>query len=327
MNSGLLALALLPAAFAADWTSFQDPLEQAFTADVPQGWTVKGGLFRLGYSDTRPMIDLRSPDGSINVRFGDAAIPSYFVPNQAHPTEGDIYDLGAQAQMTVANFRSGQQFAELYGDTRFKTVCSNPVTRQPDAGPPLQALPADAAPMRSLSGQAASGCEGNRVTYVYATTALYQGFWVVPTLGSFSAPADQAALARSILVRCAASFKLSLQWRARQNQMYAAAAAYQQARQQQRPRDLSEEAAQFEMKMLSMRNQVSGLERRQAKQAAQVQSVGDILTGVTKTVDPLGNPRTVYTGPKSRYWTNGQGRVVNSDSSPGAGWSELTPVQ
>ena len=317
----------MPAAFAADWTNFQDPLEQSFTADVPQGWIVKGGLFRLGYSDARPMIDMRSPDGRINVRFGDVAIPSYFVPNPYHPKEGDIYDLGAQAQMTVANYRSGQEFAALYASARFKDVCSKPVARQPDAGPPLQSLPADAPPVKSSSGQAAYRCDANRVTYVYATTSLYQGFWVVQTLGSFTASPDQAALARSILARCAASFKISPQWRERQKQMDAQAAAYQQARQQQRRRELSQQVAQFEMKMQSMRSQVSGFERQQAKQAAQVESVGNILTGVTQTVDPLGNPRTVYTGPKSGYWTNGQGRVVNSDSSPGAGWSELKQVQ
>jgi len=317
----------MPAALAADWTSFQDPLEQAFTLDVPQGWTVKGGLFRLGYSDARPMIDLRSPDGRTNLRLGDVAIPSYFVPNPFHPKEGDVYDLGAQARMTVANYRSGQDFAALYAPMRFKDVCSNPVARQPEAGPPLQGLPEEGPTLKSSSGEAAYRCDSNRVTYVYAATALYQGFWIVRTLGSFIAPADQAALARSILTRCAASLKIAAQWREMQKKMDAEALAYQRARQQQRLRELSQQVAQFELKMQSMRNQVSGFERQQAKQAAQVESVGNILTGVTKTVDPLGNPRTVDTGPKGEYWTNGQGRVVNSDSSPGAGWTELKPVQ
>lgn len=35
------------------WVKFQDPFEHAFTVDVPKGWTAKGGLFRLGYSDAR----------------------------------------------------------------------------------------------------------------------------------------------------------------------------------------------------------------------------------------------------------------------------------
>src|SRR5579862_8739883 len=50
----------------AGWTQYQDPLEQAFTLQVPQGWTVKGGMFRMGYSDHRQMVDMKSPDGKVN---------------------------------------------------------------------------------------------------------------------------------------------------------------------------------------------------------------------------------------------------------------------
>jgi hypothetical protein len=73
------------------WTKYQDPTEHAFTVDVPAaGWTVRGGLYRLGYSDGRAMVDLTSPDGKINVRLGDMAIPVYFVPDQLHSREGQI---------------------------------------------------------------------------------------------------------------------------------------------------------------------------------------------------------------------------------------------
>ena len=105
------------------WVTFQDSFEHAFTADVPKGWTAKGGLFRLGYSDARPMVDLTSPDGRINIRLGDVAIPVYFVPNQFH-REGEIYDLGAQAQLTVAHYRPGPEFAAAYAKARFENVCA-----------------------------------------------------------------------------------------------------------------------------------------------------------------------------------------------------------
>src|SRR6202451_3693400 len=72
------------------WVKFTDPLEQAFTLEVPQGWTVKGGMFRLGYSDHREMVDMTSPDGKINIRLGDLSIPPYFLPHQLHH-EGEVY--------------------------------------------------------------------------------------------------------------------------------------------------------------------------------------------------------------------------------------------
>lgn len=102
---------------------------------------------------------------------------------------------------------------------------------------------------------------------------------------------------------------------------------YQRARQQGRLRQLSQQVAEFEMKMQSMKNQVSSFERQQSRQAAQVESFGNILTGITPTTDPLGNPRDVWTGPKNGYWTNGTGQVINSDTSPGAGWQQLHPRQ
>jgi hypothetical protein len=85
----LVGLALSPLPIWAQgagvaWTRFQDPFEKAFTVEVPQGWTVRGGLFRMGFSDERPMVDLTSPDGQINVRLGDISIPVYTAPNQSH---------------------------------------------------------------------------------------------------------------------------------------------------------------------------------------------------------------------------------------------------
>jgi hypothetical protein len=45
-------------------------------------------------------------------------------------------------------------------------------------------------------------------------------------------------------------------------------------------------------------------------------------------VDPLtGQARNVWTGPAQRYWTNGVGDVINSNSQPNASWHEIQPTQ
>jgi hypothetical protein len=73
-----------------------------------------------------------------------------------------------------------------------------------------------------------------------------------------------------------------------------------------------------------MQNQVNAFESRQAAQAAQVQSFTNVLNGVTPTTDPLtGEQRDVWTGPRSNYWVNGTGQVVNSTDAPAAGWRQL----
>src|SRR5580704_1948933 len=119
------------------WTKYEDPLEQGFTVDVPKGWIVKGGLFRLGYSDHRAMVDMTSPDGKTNIRIGDVAIPVYFLPNQTH-RQGDVYDLGAQAQGTVSSYRSGQEFADVYGKARFAKTCQSLTPQRTTTSPPLK---------------------------------------------------------------------------------------------------------------------------------------------------------------------------------------------
>jgi hypothetical protein len=124
-----------PANPGTNWTQYQDPFERAFTLDVPRGWTVKGGMFRLGYSDARPMVDMRSPDGKIAIRLGDLSVPVYAAPSPYHTREGEVYDLGAQGQLIVAKYHTGPEFAALYAEGRFNSVCSDP---EPDASPPIR---------------------------------------------------------------------------------------------------------------------------------------------------------------------------------------------
>jgi hypothetical protein len=324
-----MSAATLSAASAdVTWVRFEDPFEHAFALEVPQGWTAKGGLFRLGFSDQRPMVDLRSPDGKINIRLGDVSIPSYAVPNQFHQREGEIYDLGAQAQMVVAKYRSGPEFAVLYSRGRFQSLCRNPQADQADVDFSVpDNLPADMNATRSSSGQIAYRCEtdqGPAVAFAYSKTALYGQLWQVPALVSFIAPPAQVALARSVIQHSVQSFQIEPQWKVYQQRMDAEGQQYQQARQQQRMAALAQQVQQFEAKMRAMQEQVNAFERRQNAQAAQVKGFTDVLNGITPTSDPLtGEHRDVWTGTKNGYWVNGQGQVVNSDTLPAAGWQQL----
>lgn len=116
---GLLASSTAALALAArGWVKYEDPRERAFSFDVPGGWAARGGLFRVGYADFRPMVDLRSGDGQANVRFGDVAVPAaYALPTPQHPTDGESDDLGAQAQLVYATYRDGGHYARLYAFT------------------------------------------------------------------------------------------------------------------------------------------------------------------------------------------------------------------
>ncbi len=307
------------------WTSFQDPLEQAFTLEVPRGWTVKGGMFRMGYSDHRQMVDMTSSDGKVNIRWGDLAVPTYFLPNQFHH-EGEVYDLGAQAQGTVARYRSGQEFAKGYAKARFARVCPN-LTAQPSTLPPILQLSTPNEATQASTGDATYTC-GNRIGYVFAQTALMSGLWQATSLLSFVAPEGQVALARSIVLHANKSFQLAPAWVQKQNELDREGLAYQRLRQQKRREALNAQVREFESTMQGMRNQVASFERGQAQRQQQFQQVDNIISGITPSVDPYGNVVNAVNGPKSHTWYNpGTGEQRSSDLSPGPGWVMLTPQQ
>ncbi|MGA3210519.1 MAG: hypothetical protein ABSD20_04380 [Terriglobales bacterium] len=314
------------------WTQFNDPSgERAFTVEVPSGWAAKGGMFRLGYSDFRFMVDLKSPDGKINVRIGDVGIPFYSRPGPHHRV-GEYVDLGAQAQLTVANYTPGQEYAAKYAQVRFKELCQS---LAPDPGASVTSvpdyLPADSAAKESTTGSVAYACDsgsGTMTAFVYARTNSLGDVWTVRTIVSYLAPKAQAAQAQSVMQHCLQTFHINPEFIRYQESMEAKGLQYQRERQQRRMRQVYAEVAQAEAKMQAMQGQVAAFERGQARQAAQVTDWTNTMIGITPTIDPMGNPKDVWTGTKSRYWQNGLGQTVNSNDPPtGGGWQEMKVVQ
>ncbi len=305
------------------WQQYQDPLEQAFTLEVPGGWPVKGGMFRLGYSDHRIMVDMNSPDGKANIRLGDVAVPTYFLPNPQH-REGQVYDLGAQAQGRVARYRTGQEFARNYAQGRFARICPS-LTAQPSALALITHSETPQGAVQVSEGDATYSC-GDRVAYVYAQTALFQGLWQATALVSYLAPPNQVGEVRKDILHANQSFKLAPAWIQKQNQMDQDALVYQRQRQQQRMQVFSAQVKQFEARMQGMREQVSAFERGQQQRQEQFQQMDNIISGITPSVDPYGNRVSVFNGPHNNNWYNpGTGKTVSSDLSPGPGWVLLTP--
>jgi len=309
---------LRPVAAGPRTATFTDPLEHAFTLDVPAGWATRGGLFRIGYSDYRPMVELRSPDGRTIVRLGDVAVPTYALPTPQH-AEGERDDLGAQAQAIYANYRTGGEYAGLYALTRLKKVCAR-LTPQRTAWKPK-------APGPGSDGSVSYRCDeqgGSRLAYVYAKTQRGSNLWQVVRLFSFIAPPRDAGMAEAAIDRALTSLRLDPAWIAKQKQLDAEGLRYQIARQRQRMAELGQQVAQFQARMHSMATQVDAFERGQAMRQDQFEQFDNAINGVTPTVDPLsGAERDVWTGSNNGYWVNGSGTIVNSALSPGAGFHQL----
>ncbi len=106
-----------------DW---RDPNEGAFALPVPRGWQVAGGMVRPNPFFYKPEVVVASPDGSIQVRLGDAAVPNYTEPITV-PGMGQMPEGGRGiSQMVEMHYRPGHRFlTELYLPYRFGAAVSN----------------------------------------------------------------------------------------------------------------------------------------------------------------------------------------------------------
>ncbi len=294
------------------WTTFQDPYEQAFTVEVPQGWKVGGGLDRVGFADTRVEIDVNSPDGQSNIRLGDAGVAPYALLDGRH-AEGTVDDLGLEAQPVFASYRTGPEFAALYARGRFYKTCSSPTADTADVNFSLpDFLPNASSGQQSSVGRIAYSCNnGQEIAFADARTTLSSNLWLVPTLGSFIAPAAQLSTARAILLHMAQTFKINPAWVNYQTQMDTLGGQYMVARTQAKMAQLTAQVQQFEQKM--------------QQEQAQFDSWDNIISGITPTIDPLtGQAYNVWSGAGGQYWVDSQGNVVNSNSMPsGGGYTQL----
>lgn len=310
------------------WVSYEDLAEHAFSFEAPQSWEVKGGAYRFGYFDVRPMIDVRSPDTKIIIRVFDANIPAYVPPGPHVGAEGQAFNKPGQFQTVVQRYRDAKSFAETYANSRFKSVCQNMSAQSSNWQPSLPVDPEDPSPAQQTSASMAYSCStsaGPHVAVVYAHTALFRGaydssFWVASTVSAIATPENVNA-AEAIAQHILSSFHKNPQWVAYQKQMEQAGIANIQRNFQV---FMGQMQQYHNARSAAWNNQVSGFEARQQASAAQSSQWGDILTGLTDARDPAtGQNFKVWTGQYSNYYINGLGNKVNANTSPGPDYRQL----
>jgi len=313
----------IPAAFAqpTPWTTVRDTQEQAFSVDVPRGWTAHGGLSRRGPLDPRVQVDMVSPDGRVEIRLGDWGVPPFTVPTgqmeQYGFTEGKVYAPGHPPTATiVARYRTGLDFAAFYARVRFAKACQTFEPKSLKSMNPVFSAPREGA-VTTTAGEAVYRCVANgqeKMAYAYAETGLYQANgvanWRVGYLISLLAPKDQANAAYKMAFQSAASFRENPQWQLRQAQITAANAA-----------------STLKTYQIQVQQTQARFQQWSSSMARQGQTFSDVLNGQTLTRDPsTGQQREVWTGTGSTRWIDGLGNVVSSNLSPGTSFHPLQDI-
>jgi len=222
------------------YVSWQDPRENAFTMEIPQGWEVQGGTFRRASVDLVHVLQAVSPDGRIRIQFNDGSLPVFAVPNStlafAGFVEGSWYSPGYGVNMLVKRYLPGQYFLLEYLNQNYRpSLASFSIVSQkecPDVVSNFNRIYRQFAyygiSFTLHGGEVAFRFEQQQKPYVgygMALTQLVQtqgmGNWSVALLIIYTCPEGEEVTVREIAGHMFKSVKLNPQWVASQQQLTA----------------------------------------------------------------------------------------------------------
>lgn len=332
----------VPRATEPQWAKFFDPNEHAFSLDVPAGWRVQGGSRRMSTLEIRSGVDIVSPDGAIQIFYGDVSVPIYTLPSpllaRAGLRVGSVYSPGYGQQFVVMPYHNGESFAVQWGGQRVGRTCGGAqrtsAQARPDASRGIdQAFAAGGIRTSIMAGEATFSCnlQGEpAVGYVFAATELVRSqassLWDVKSLVGFVASQSRAAEANALLGRIVASFVIDPGWAARQQQT----AAQTSAMVAQTNQVVSAAIAQNGRTLASTSDMIvnGGKARSDATFNAINRYDENAVRGTSTYTSPSGTSKTLDNSYSHQYINNsGQTMGTNSENLPGAGWTEMQRAQ
>jgi len=222
------------------YTTWQDPLENAFSLEVPQGWAIEGGTFRRASVDLVHVLLATSPDQKIRIQFNDGNLPVFATPSpilaMAGFREGAWYSPGYGVRMLVKRYTPGRYFLNEYLQSHFRSKLTQfELVSQKDRNDVVQIFNRIYSQFKAYgisftlhAGDAAFRYEQNTqpfVGYGLALTQIIQsvgtqgGQWSVPLLVIYTCPATQAEAVHQISEHIFQSVIINPQWAASQQQI------------------------------------------------------------------------------------------------------------
>lgn len=197
---------------SVSYITWNDPNENAFSLEVPQGWNIEGGFYRNDAFDERPYVRATSPDGKITINSFDPRIARNFVvptapqAQLAGAAEGSVFNNGV-TKFPVMRQLSGADFAELYLDNYPEAGSTGiTITSKKDSGP------SD----KDNFGRLTYSGYKNGELMAGAVSARTQNFgyseWILTHLSSYLAPASQEDFALSVCQHMVDTLKTNPKW-------------------------------------------------------------------------------------------------------------------
>lgn len=289
-----------------------DPTENAYSAEVPAGWRVSGGIKRIGTTGRVSETVAQSPDGQTTLRSGDVSVPHQFVePNQTLFNNGMREGQWASGGFYILRFMPAVNFATDYIARNVGQTCGNlQWLRQADRPDYVQNLASRGLLLQRnhyTAGEVIFTCQrggASYVGYLFVETSVnpnpgVANVWNVTKLEGFMAPANRATQADAILQRMLSSTTVNPQWwRA---EVGADARVMENHR---RYREFSE----------NLQRQTQA--ERWASWDRRTEQTGDTLQGRTRVVDPETGEAFKVENTSNYYWIDTRNEVIAGTNIP-----------
>jgi len=220
------------------YVAWRDPVEKAFTVEVPKGWKVQGGLYRAHPVDVRNCLTVTSPDGRVTLTVGDKSLSPFMSPlPQLGFPEGSVYQTPTSPAMICRTFVPASQFAGEYVAAKFGNSVQQLALGEPcdlaEAVAPLNTQYANAGlnSQWSMGEVTFSGAANGKPVRGYCFVGLLftqtpgaeMYNWNAYYLYTYRAAADQEAVARVALQHLVTTLKTDPRWQRMQQNVTAAA--------------------------------------------------------------------------------------------------------
>jgi len=338
MNGSSSGSSPVSGAGTGPWTRFADPIEQAFSIDVPAGWSVSGGTVRHAPTCAQPVLRALSPDRRIYLFMGDPYLTHYVTPPWLQGLLGVPDGTPLAPGYTQSRYITGSQFALEYATRRLSSLCDNLAVTLQRPHPELAHAPFTARRpyARREAGEAQFRCEhagAAAVGSVVASTYIFelfpgagQSYWGVEWLSGAIAPPDRIEWVTQTMLQMFQTIRVDQAWESRElaavaqlqqsldasTQQHLAAAAQQAAGVQQAWQDFSaRQRAHCQREMSIMDRNFESFDR--------------VITGVSPFADDYGN--TYMLDNTKTQWIGPYGRTIGNDgASPGPEWRKMSEV-
>lgn len=315
----------------SSWTTFTDPSENAFTVDVPAGWTVTGGMSRYSALDVRPWVKAVSPDQMVTAFIGDGKIAPCVMPTATLNALGrgvGSYTNGSLIQPYIP----ARQFVEKYARINLKPFISDLQVVHAEDHPEIAraingtvgATRSEAATIKMTGNYGSIPAIAYYLAVTKATVANGTGMWWVTKVAGTVGPAERDEEALGVILHMLGTFAVNPSWASNSLRNTVAVSQHyrrvsQQVSQSITDRYWSQQAHNDRMNQSYW--------NRQASQDRAANNFSNYIRGVENVQDPYtGSKYQVQYGPQGHYIDTNSNYIYSGDNAPGPEWRQLLSV-